>query len=262
MDQDILQYIVVGFTALAASVLTFFSGFGLGTLLMPVMALFFEVTVAIALTGIVHLLNNFFKLALIGKHVNKTVSLRFGIPALLGAFAGAILLLELGEGTAISTYQINGNTFSITVQKIIIALLIVIFVMFDILPGLKKIQFGEKHLYTGGFASGFFGGLSGHQGALRTMFLMRCGLSKESFIATGILVACLVDLSRLGVYFSRMNDINLQENIILLLVAVLSAFTGAYFGKKLLKKVTLAFVQNFVSVMLLLLAAALGAGLI
>jgi len=38
------------------------SGFGLGTLLLPVFALFFPLPVAIAATALVHLANNFFKL--------------------------------------------------------------------------------------------------------------------------------------------------------------------------------------------------------
>jgi acyl-CoA reductase-like NAD-dependent aldehyde dehydrogenase len=42
------------------------------------------------------------------------------------------------------------------------------------------------YLPVGGLLSGFFGGLSGHQGALRSVFLLRAGLTKESFIATGV----------------------------------------------------------------------------
>ena len=62
-------YAVVALTALTASFLTFFSGFGLGTILMPVFALFFDLKTAIALTAIVHLLNNVFKLSLVFKHI-------------------------------------------------------------------------------------------------------------------------------------------------------------------------------------------------
>jgi uncharacterized membrane protein YfcA len=44
--------------ALAASLLTFFSGFGLGTLLLPAFALVFPLDVAVAATALVHLANN------------------------------------------------------------------------------------------------------------------------------------------------------------------------------------------------------------
>jgi hypothetical protein len=39
-----------------------------------------------------------------------------------------------------------------------------------------------------------------NQGALRTVFLIRANLSKESFIATGVVIACIVDVIRLSVY--------------------------------------------------------------
>lgn len=48
-----------------------------------------------------------------------------------------------------------------------------------------------------GALSGFFGGLSGHQGALRTAFLIRAGLPKEVFVGTMVVSAVVVDLSRL-----------------------------------------------------------------
>lgn len=46
-------------------------------------------------------------------------------------------------------------------------------------------MFPPHWLPLGGLLSGFFGGLSGNQGALRSAFLLKAGLSKEAFIATG-----------------------------------------------------------------------------
>ena len=63
--------------------------------------------------------------------------------------------------------------------------------------------FGKDKLPLGGILSGFFGGLSGHQGALRSAFLIKAGLSKESFIVTGIVVSMFIDFTRLSVYASK-----------------------------------------------------------
>jgi uncharacterized membrane protein YfcA len=90
--------------AFVTSLLTFFSGFGLGTLLMPVFALFFPVDLAIALTGVVHFFNNVFKAALVGRYANRRVLLRFGLPAVIASFAGAWLLVKLGELPYIHSY--------------------------------------------------------------------------------------------------------------------------------------------------------------
>ncbi len=61
-----MEYIVICLVALLVSALTLFSGFGLGTVLMPAFALFFPVPVAIAATAVVHLANNLFKVVLVG----------------------------------------------------------------------------------------------------------------------------------------------------------------------------------------------------
>jgi hypothetical protein len=50
----VIEAISICAAAFAASGLTLFAGFGLGTLLMPVVALFFPVDVAIAITALVH----------------------------------------------------------------------------------------------------------------------------------------------------------------------------------------------------------------
>ena len=68
--------------------MTLFSGFGLGTLLLPVMVLFFPVDLAIALTAVVHALNNLFKCWLLGRHADGAVVLKFGLPAILAALLG------------------------------------------------------------------------------------------------------------------------------------------------------------------------------
>ena len=63
-----MEYAVICTVAIVVSALTLFSGFGLGTLLMPAFALFFPINVAVAATAVVHLVNNLFKLLLVGKH--------------------------------------------------------------------------------------------------------------------------------------------------------------------------------------------------
>lgn len=257
-----MEYILIGFCAAFASMLTFFSGFGLGTILTPVFVLFFPIDVAIALTGVVHLLNNVFKIILVGKYINVRVMLRFGIPAVLGAFVGAKALLYFSGTSPLFSYKLFGYTLTVTPVNLVIAILMILFALFEVIPRLKKIQFGENRLAIGGLVSGFFGGLSGHQGALRSAFLIKIGLTKEAFIATGISIACFVDITRLSVYYTQLANVGIKENLPLLLVAVLSAFAGALVGRQLLTKVTLGFVQAIVAIMIILLSILLGSGII
>ena len=256
-----MEIIIIAIVSFLGSLLTFFSGFGLGTILSPVLAIFFPVEVAIALTGVVHLLNNFFKIFLTGKNINWSIGLKFGLTSVLGAFVGAKLLMLFSDNAPLYSYQLGSKFFQVTFLKLVIALLMIFFALMESLPRLKNFQFSSDKLYAGGLISGFFGGLSGNQGALRSAFLIRAGLSKEAFIATGILIACFVDVTRLTIYFQRISTVNISDNIQTVTVSIMSAFMGAYLGNKALNKVTLELVQKVVMVMIIAIAFLLAAGL-
>ena len=257
-----MDYLLICATAFIASGLTFFSGFGLGTLLVPVFALFFPIDIAIALTAVVHFLNNLFKLTLVGRHAKLPVVLKFGLPSIVAAFAGAALLAIISEWEPLAGYTLGAKEFYITPVKLIVALLMIGFALFDLLPRLATLSFDPKYLPVGGLLSGFFGGLSGNQGALRSAFLIKLGLSKEAFIATGVVIACLIDASRISVYAKLIFAPEQSINYTLLAAATLSAFAGALIGNKLLKKVTIQVLQTIVAVMLILVALGLATGLI
>jgi uncharacterized membrane protein YfcA len=254
--------IIIALTAFAASLLTLFSGFGLGTILTPVFGLFFPLNIAVALTGIVHLLNNLFKLTLLGKNASREYVLRFGLPSVAGGFVGALLLAGLSKAPVLYSWMLDGRTMEVTSLKLAIAVLMIFFALMELVPRLKNLQFARRYLSLGGLLSGFFGGLSGHQGALRSAFLVKSGLSKEAFVATGVVIACMVDFTRLPVYFTRFSSEKLLEQWPLLLIATLSAFAGAYLGAKYLKKTTMAAVQTITAAMIIGIAILLGAGVI
>lgn len=224
--------------------------------------MFFPIEIAIALTAIVHFLNNIFKLGLVFKNIDKKVVLGFGVPALLFSFLGAKTLQLLDFPYNFIKYQIGKNVFETNIVKITIAVVLLFFAFFELIPKLKNLQFNKKYLVLGGMLSGFFGGLSGHQGALRSAFLTKVGLSKEAFIATGVSIACLIDISRLSVYSNQITQYQNQIDINLILVATISAFIGVYFGTKLVKKITISTIQNIVAVMLILFAILLGMGIV
>ena len=245
----------VSLAAFLASCLTFFSGFGLGTLLMPVVALFLPVEVAIAVTAIVHLANNLFKWALVGKKADCSVVWRFGAPAVLAALLGAWLLNMLSGLPTLFEYQWLGREFAVSVVKFIIGVLILAFVWLELSPRFAKMSFDARYLPLGGALSGFFG-------AFRSMFLIKSGLDSQRFIATGVVLAVLVDVARMLVYgwsFSA-NTANVQWTMVL--SASFSAFVGAYLGAKLLHKVTLRTIQRLVSVLLVLIGLGLVTGLL
>ncbi|MFI0431179.1 TSUP family transporter [Mariniflexile sp. HMF6888] len=257
-----MEIVVIPLVAFFVAILTFFSGFGLGTILTPVFMIFFPVELAIALTGVVHFFNNIFKLFLVGRNANKDVLLRFGIPAVVAAIAGSWVLLNITDLQPLFAYDAYGKHFEVYPVKFIISILLIIFASIDLIPYFNNLQFGKDKLPIGGALSGFFGGLSGNQGALRSAFLIKAGLSKEAFIGTAVVVSTFVDFTRLSVYATRFTKTGLTDNLTLVICATLAGIAGSFLGNKLLKKVTLHFLQVTVAIMLIMISLALGAGLI
>lgn len=261
-----MDYFAVSFAALVAAALTLFSGFGLGTLLMPVFAVFFPLPVAVAATAVVHLANNLFKLALVGRNADGRVVVRFGVPAALAALAGAALLQAASVLPVLTEYRLGERICQVTVLKLAMAAVILGFAAYELHPRWSKAAFDAKWLPWGGALSGFFGGLSGHQGALRSAFLLRAGLSKEAFIATGVVGAVIVDTVRLAVYgagfYGGMFVLLDAHAWALVGAASAAAFAGSFLGAKLVEKVTLRKVQVTVAVLLGLLAVVMAAGLV
>lgn len=261
-----MSLLVVCLAALLASGLTLFSGFGLGTILTPVFALFFPVQAAVAMTAVVHLANNLFKIGLVGRDADWGVVLRFGLPAAFAAMAGAGLLGFFAGLPALASYELGARIQEITPVKAAIGLLIVGFALLELSPRFARLAFPPRWLPLGGALSGFFGGLSGNQGALRSAFLIRAGLSKEAYVGTGAACTVLVDAVRLLVYgasFSAGGWAVVQgEGGAMVVVATLGAFAGAWLGKRLLPKVTLRFVELSVALMMVLIGAGLASGLV
>jgi uncharacterized protein len=204
----------------------------------------------------VHLLNNLFKVALIGRRANASVVLKFGLPAIVAAFAGAWLLQQLAQGSMPVRYEAFGRDFVVEPVNIVVGSLLLLFSAVELFPKLSTWSFSPRFLFWGGALSGFFGGLAGMQGALRSAFLLRLGLEKEAFIATGVIIACLIDITRLGVYFQALRTQAAHFDYLTLGAAVSAACLGAVLGQRFLHKITIQIVQRIVAVMLF--ATALG----
>ncbi len=179
-----------------------------------------------------------------------------GGAGLLGLFAGV---------PPMGSYELGGRTHEVSLLRLTLGGLIIFFSLFELVPRLAGLSFDRKYLPLGGALSGFFGGLSGHQGALRSAFLIKAGMSKETFIGTNVVAAVVVDVSRLlvyGVVFYSGRFGVVSEVWRLVAAACLAAFIGTYVARRMLDKVTLGSVQRTVGIMLVALGVALASGLV
>lgn len=262
-----MEFFLVAVVSLLVSPLTLYSGFGLGTVLMPVFALFFPLPLAVAATAVVHGANNALKTLLMGRSAEWSLVLRFGLPAIPSAFAGAALLSLLSGTREIATYSLGGIQAVISPFKLLMAVLIGVFALFELLPTLRTMRFDRKYLTVGGVLSGFFGGLSGHQGALRSAFLVKVGVSKEAFVGSNAVIGLMVDVARLTVYAGAISSVQSEHGLgasewSLIATGVVAAFAGVMIGKGMLEKVTMKFIQTLVGVLLMAIALALGSGVL
>jgi uncharacterized membrane protein YfcA len=264
---DVLQFGVVALTAFLAAGLTMYSGFGLGTLMLPVFALFLPVQMAVVATALVHGANNLFKVTLLGRHADPGVVLKFGVPAIAAAVLGALALGWLAGDDSALTVNVNETTVArVTPLKLSIGLLMIGFALFELLPRFQKLEFDRRYLPLGGFLSGFFGGLSGHQGALRSAFLAKSGLSTEGFVGSNAVIGFLVDLTRIGVYLALFAATGVAGATFgawpVVIIGALAAFCGVLVGKRYLHKVTMKSVRTLVGILLFGVGLALLTGVV
>ncbi|MFA6914933.1 MAG: sulfite exporter TauE/SafE family protein [Parachlamydiales bacterium] len=261
-----IEYSIICITSFLISIITLFSGFGLGTVLMPVFAIFFPLPLAIASVAVVHLANNLFKALLVGKYAKTSVVIKFGIPAALGAALGAYLLSFFSNWPPLFSYHLYNSDFKITMIGIIVGSMVIFSSIFELVPRFSDLSFDRDYIPLGGAISGFFGGVSGNQGILRSAFLIKSGLSKEEFIGTGVLCSVIVDVIRILVYgwaaYTQKFTEALSQNMIgIITAASITAFLGSYIGSKLTHKITFRMLQIIVGSMLLILGFAILVGI-
>ncbi|MDD4877363.1 MAG: TSUP family transporter, partial [Dehalococcoidales bacterium] len=166
----------------------------------------------------------------------------------------------------LATYTMGGQMREITLMKVVIGTVIITFAFFDLIPELQELSFDRKYLPVGGFLSGFFGGLSGNQGALRSAFLVKSGLNTAAFAGTGSACGFIVDIIRLTIYsfiLYRADFTFINKDLWgLVAVAVFSAFIGSFLGARLVKKVKINVVQYLVGTMLIIVGISLATGIL
>lgn len=130
------------------------------------------------------------------------------------------------------------------------------FALFELVPTWRGLRFDRKYFVLGGVLSGFFGGFSGHQGALRSALLTRVGISPQAFVGANALIGFLVDLARIMVYgavvFLAGTGSGFDRNQwSMITIGCLAAFAGILIGKRYLHKLTMRAIKAVTGVLLL-----------
>lgn len=217
MDVGLLGFSLAA-TFLAAA-LTVPAGFGLATMITPVVFLWLEPHEAVAVVAIVHGSHNAWKMKVLRESVDYSSVRRFGWAMVIGALLGATL----------------NTVFESNLLLLLVGVALVILPVLSVTERWTKIRLPESEDRIGGFGSGFFGGLTGHQGALRAMFLQKRLPDKAEYAATAAVLALVVDATRIPVYVA-LEGWQILEAGWLIVGLVLAAILGVQLGKRWLKK--------------------------
>src|SRR5215467_4663507 len=159
------------------------SGFGIGSVLTPLLALSVGTKQAVVAVSIPHLVATSIRFWNLRHKIDRHLLANFGIASAAGGLLGAWL----------------GSRFSSPVLAYILGGLLV-FAGFMGFSGLsKKMRFGKKIAWLGGALSGLLGGLVGNQGGVRSAAMLGFNLDAKAFVATAI--ALIVDGARMPIYF-------------------------------------------------------------
>ena len=231
--------------AFLVAAMVLMSGFGLETLLTPLFVVFYDIKIAVFLVAIIHFSNNLFKLGLFFRHLDWAILKRFGAISIAGAFVGSLLQAELESETL----------------KIGLGILLVILGTVEFLPPRFSWSLPKRLDPLGGFLSGLLGGVLGNQGAVRSAYLLNYSLSKEAFVATATIIACLIDATRIPIYLlSYYNEIAMAWPY--LIATILAAFFGTLIGKSLLDIVSLGAFRRVVAGSVVVVGIAMAMALI
>jgi len=215
-----MEIFYIALLTLIAATIGTITGFGTSTIMIPVLVIFLSPVETIFLVAIIHWFGDIWKVALFRKGIDfKLISL-FGIVGLVTSYIGASISLGTNEEILLRLLGVFLAGYSV----------------FLIFKSKFKVHAVPVTALSGGALSGFFAGMFGIGGAIRSMFLSAFDLPKAVYIATAGAIGLMVDVTRIITYF--IGGVTLSEQLWRgLLVFIPVSFVGANIAKKFVDKI-------------------------
>jgi uncharacterized protein len=222
--------------AIAAGAVAAVSGFGIGSLLTPLLAIHAGTKTAVAAVSIPHLVGTGIRFWRLRGSLDRAVLWRFGLMSAAGGLAGALL-----------NARATGPSLTI-----VFASLLIVAGAANLTGAAQQWRFHGSVAWIAGAVSGLFGGLVGNQGGIRSAALLGFDLPKERFVATATAIALFVDAARMPVY------VVVERQAVaaiwpLVAVATAGVVAGTIGGERLLHTVSERRFKQIVGALILLL---------
>ena len=228
-----LTLLLAGVGILAGSVAAV-SGFGIGSLLTPVLALEVGTKLAVAAVAIPHVVGTAQRFLLLRRYVDWRVVRSFGITSALGGLAGALL-------------QTRASSRAL---EIVFGTLLILAGASELSGWMQRVHWSRTAAWIAGAVSGFLGGLVGNQGGIRTAAMLGYDVPRQSFVATATAIALLVDAARLPVYVLNQGD-DISRIAPQVSIVTGAVIVGTYLGTRILTRLSQMLVRRVVALLLL-----------
>jgi len=212
------------------------AGFGIGSILTPLLALKLGMKVAVAAVSVPHLIGTAVRFWMLRGRIDRRTFLSFGLASAAGGLAGALA---------------QGGASNRTLSMILGGLLI--FAGLSTVTGLMShVRFGRGGAWIAGALSGAFGGLVGNQGGIRSAALLAFKTDKHTFVATATAVGLIVDGARMPVYLATQWPA-LSAVWPVIALATLGVLAGTLLGGRILARIPDRAFRIIVAVLLIAL---------
>lgn len=233
-----MSYMLLILFTLIASLIGTITGFGLSTIMIPGMLLFYPLPMTLLFVGIIHLFGDIWKVILFRKGINWKIVIWFGIPGILLSYIGASLSLQVPE----------------TFLKRSLGIFLLLYVLYLYKNPEWQLSNTKFTSLLGGSLSGFFAGVFGVGGAIRSVFLSIYNLPKEMFIFTSGMIALFIDITRVSKYMLVGNHLLNKEYTLLLIILIPVSLIGAWIAKKIVHRIPQHLFRPVLSIMLGIIA--------
>jgi uncharacterized membrane protein YfcA len=213
-----MVFLVVVFIAgILSGVTAAIAGFGIGSVMTPLLATSLGVPLAVAAVSIPHAIATAVRAWRLRRAISWPVVRSFGVLSAAGGLVGALLYARVGT-----------RVLEITLGVLLLATSIA--ALSDWTRRWKPRGIVAQVL---GFLSGLFGGMAGNQGGLRAAALLTFSLTPAAFVATSTAVGLAIDAARMPIYVWRAGS-SLLTVLAPIGVATAGVLIGTVFGEKLL----------------------------
>jgi uncharacterized membrane protein YfcA len=214
------------------------SGFGIGSLLTPVLALEVGTKLAVAAVAVPHVVGTALRFWLLRAHVDWRVVRSFGVTSALGGLAGALLQARASSRVLAAVFGI----------------LLILAGLTELTGWIESVRWGRRAAWVAGALSGALGGLVGNQGGIRTAAMLGYDVPKESFVATATVIALFVDAARLPVYLATQGE-DIAGVWPQVLIATAAVVLGTHLGKYVMGRLSQVMFRRVIALLLLGLGA-------